>query len=305
MNKKKQKQNIQVHHMAREMYDYLSDFREAVPGWLRQYKQGDKISFQDIMAGRTSYYPGFWRDGSMLVTANRSHAVHSHIHLDYMNEYEEDVEQVKKVNGYHSIGHIEWTLKDILPKGRFPLNVDYKAWMKADTFRNKQIHYFTEILERDKDKDDSHGAERMAITILCEDGIDFYYQLYICQYKTQPWLFMLQDHGLGGGNYDKFGKGGLLNEIIKTNRCKPEFVICENAPGTEIWDGYQKINEVNPIIGGMHHNTRYLYHRRRVPKIELEGDDFAAIPPFTEEEIQKWREHIAHLRTIENYGQRN
>lgn len=291
MRNTKSKQNIQVSPTAREMYDYLSDFREEIPEWLLHYKPGDKISFQDVMSGRTSYYPGFWRDGSMMMTANLSHAVHSHIHLDYMNKYEEDIMQVNKVKGYHSIGHIEWSLKDILPRGRFPLNIDYKTRIRPDTFRNCHTHFFTEILERDGDKDNSHGAERMALTLLCEDGIDFYYQLYCGQYKTQPWLFMLQDHGLGC-NYDHFGKGGLLNEIIKTTRCKPEFVICEKAPGTQIWYGYELIEDVNPIIAGIHHNIRYLYRRRRVQR--KEGTDIVFIPPFTIEELQACSEYTAY-----------
>ena len=272
MKKRNQRPYIPVSPTAREMYDYLSDFREEMPDWLKKYKPGDSLIFQDIMACRTSYYPGFWRDGSMLLTANRSHAVHSHIHLDYMNEYEEDLAQVNMITGYHSIGHIVWDLRDILPAGRYPLNVEFNTWTTPDTFCNRHPHFFTEILERDDDKDDSHGAERMAITIFCEDGIDFYYQLYVCQYKTKPWLFMLQDHGLGGGNYDIFGKGGLPDEIMKVNRCRPEFVICENTRETEIWSGYKKIDDVLPIIGGMHQNVRYLY-RRRGPKMKLEGND--------------------------------
>ena len=87
------------------------------------------------------------------------------------------------------------------------------------------------------------------------------------QEEVPDWLtnYMLRDHGLGG-NYDMFGKGGLLDQIIKVNRCKPEFVICENAPVTEIWYGFQRIEDINPIIGGIHHNIRYLYRRRKVQK---------------------------------------
>lgn len=304
MNDYKQKRDLMISPSAKEMYDYLSGFREEVPEWLLRYKPGDTISFQDIMSGRTSYYPGFWKDGSMLMTANMSHSVHSHIHLDYMNKYEEDIQQVNKIKGYHSIGHIKWTIEDILPDGRNPLNVDYKTAQRPDFFRSSKTYYFTEILERDRDKDDSHGAKRMAMTILCEDGIDFYYQLYVCQYKTEPWLFMLQDHGLGC-NYDKFGKGGLLNEIIKINRCKPEFVICENGRGTEIWYGYKIINDVKPIVGGIHHNIRYLYRRKRVPKVKLGKNAMTGKSPFTEEDRREWSEQAAKLRTLQNFGQIN
>ena len=29
--------------------------------------------------------------------------------------------------------------------------------------------------------------------------------------------------------------------------------------GTHIWGGYNKISGVQPVIGGMHHNIRYLW----------------------------------------------
>ena len=34
------------------------------------------------------------------------------------------------------------------------------------------------------------------------------------EYSKAPWLFLLQDHGFGC-NYDCFGTGGILDEIIQ------------------------------------------------------------------------------------------
>lgn len=243
-----------------EISEYLSQYREEIPEWIRNYCRERKITFGDVMSGRTSYYPGFGCDGSMLEVANRSHAVHSHIHLDYWNERSNDIRQVCRIKGYHSIGHIEWKISDILPMGfyrhnahRDPIVADRRLFSPL-----RAPHYFTEILERDAEYDDSHGAERMAVTTLCADGIDFYYQLYIRQYNTVAWLFMLQDHGLGG-NYDRFGKGGILDALLWANGHFPKFTICENRNGTTIWDCYRKIEGLNPIIGGMHRNVRDLY----------------------------------------------
>ena len=39
-----------------------------------------------------------------------------------------------------------------------------------------------------------------------------YYQLFVREYSKAPWLFCLQDHGWGG-NYDRFGKDGILEAI--------------------------------------------------------------------------------------------
>ena len=46
-----------------------------------------------------------------------------------------------------------------------------------------------------------------------------YYQLFVREYSKAPWQFCLQDHGFGG-NYNRFGKGGILDAIIRKNNCK-------------------------------------------------------------------------------------
>lgn len=246
-----------------QMHEYLSRFREDIPMWLANYNPGDMISFMDVMSGRQSYYPGFGHDGMMLKVGNMSHAVHSHLHLDYLNGYDEDIAQVNSIIGYTSIGHIEWDIEDILPDGLYCHNMKRQPrFAPPQTFRdNVKPHYFTEILERKKWLDDTHGAARMALTIMRADGIDFYYQLFVREYHKSPWLFLLQDHGLGC-NYDAFGKGSLLDAIMQKNDSHPQFVITENRYGTRIWEGYEQIEEVERISGGMHRNPRGLWIRR-------------------------------------------
>ena len=112
-------------------------------------------------------------------------------------------------------------------------------------------------MERDSDKDEAFGAKRFAISFLFADGIATYFQLFCMEYKKAPWIFLLQDHGFGG-NYDKFGKGGLLDAIIMKNEIHPQFVIC--ADNTRIWDGYKEITELPPINDGKH-NPRMLYRK--------------------------------------------
>lgn len=70
-------------------------------------------------------------------------------------------------------------------------------------------------------------------------------------------VILLQDHGLGG-NYNKFGKGGILDKIIQRYGIFPTFVIGD-VRSTHIWDGYQPVVGVNAISGGMHKNPRILY----------------------------------------------
>lgn len=161
---------------------------------------------------------------------------------------------------YHSIGRIEWKERDIMPNGQYPITVNYIPRMDPMRFVNKSIepYCFTEIFERNSDKDDEWGAKRFVVTFLFADGIATYYQLFVKQYVKSPWIFLLQDHGFGG-NYDKFGKGGFLDAIIRKLNIRAEYVIC--ATKTHIWDGYSRVKGVKETTGGMHQHVRVLYTR--------------------------------------------
>lgn len=242
----------------KDISSYLSQFEEEMPIWLWRYKEGMPVTFSDIMKGRVAFYPGSGYDGTLIKVGNRSRAVHSYLYVDYGIGKEDLIKHLAEPNsiyGYHSIGHIEWSEKDILPNGQYPLNVHKNP---RTTFRgpfksDEKPYCFTDILERNSDKDEDFGAKRFAVTFLFADGIATYFQLFCMEYKKAPWIFLLQDHGFGG-NYDKFGKGGLLDAIIKRNGICPLFVIC--ADNTRIWDGYKVITELPPI-----NDSRRLYRK--------------------------------------------
>ena len=243
-----------------EMTSYLGGFREETPAWIGEYLRGGHVTFKDIMSSRVAYYPGSGSDGTLFMVGNKSHSVHSFLYVDYGIGRNELNGQIDTISGYHQAGQIEWSEADLLPKGQYPLD----WWLPDPKFEPKvstreQPYCFSVFLERDSDKDDSCGAEHFVVTFLFADGIATYYQLFVKEYAKAPWLFLLQDHGFGG-NYDCFGKGGMLDAIISKSGLYPEFVIC--GDNTEIWDGYSKTEGVSPVYGGMHHNRRELYRWR-------------------------------------------
>ena len=66
---------------------------------------------------------------------------------------------------------------------------------------------------------------------------------------------LIQDHGFGG-NYDRFGKGVLMEKITKQTNTYPEYIcVCK---GNE-WKGYELFEGLEPEIGGMWSSHRYLY----------------------------------------------
>ena len=66
---------------------------------------------------------------------------------------------------------------------------------------------------------------------------------------------ILQDHGFGG-NYDRFGRGGILNKIADTTNCYPLYMMV--ADNTAPWDNYEKIPNLEHAYSG---HLRWLYKR--------------------------------------------
>ena len=198
--------------------EYLSNYREEEPTWLGRHLRNEQVTFKDIMSSRVGYYPGSGFDGNLVAVANKAHCVHSFLYVDYLVKKEELENKMDKgsFHGYHSIGRIEWSELDIMPNGSFPITVNYAPRMSPMHFVDKTIepYCFTEVLERNADKDDEWGAERFSITFLFADGIATYFQLFVKQFVKVPWLFLLQDHGFGC-NYDRFGKDDYLDAIIR------------------------------------------------------------------------------------------
>lgn len=246
-----------------DIAEYLLRYKEELPQWLKEYSQGRKLSFSNILSGRVGYYPGSGFDGTLVKVGNMSHTIHSFLYVDYGINKEEMINHLSAPNsirGYHSIGRIEWTERDILPNGEHPFDiVQYKRQrgkQSSPIFSTESPYCFTEIMERDADYDDSWGAKRFALTLLCADGIATYYQLFCKEYHKAPWIFLLQDHGFGL-NYDKFGKGGILDTIIKEFGIRPTFVLCDQP--SNIWENYHMIPNINPISRPSIKDERALY----------------------------------------------
>ena len=74
---------------------------------------------------------------------------------------------------------------------------------------------------------------------------------------TPPLAVVLQDHGFGE-NYDRFGKGGLLEKIAAESGIYPKLLL--TAANTETWDGYTPLAAPG-VLGGMHRHERRLFIR--------------------------------------------
>lgn len=244
-----------------EMKEYLHRFKEPMPEWLRQYKCGDHVSFAEFIGGRVGYYPGSGFDGTLIALCNRAHCVHSFLHVDYgltREMLEEHLNERDCFKGYHSIGRVEWSVHDLTPNTPICNHEIEKGCQRYAFAKETSPYCFLEIHERDADKGDDWGAERFAVAFLFADGIATYHQLFVREYNKAPWIFLLQDHGFGG-NYNRFGRNGILDRIIESYNCRPEYVICDEP--ANVWMGYKVIDGVNPIRRRMHRQLRYLFNR--------------------------------------------
>ena len=220
--------------------EYLSNYREEEPAWIGRYLRGEQLTFKDIMSSRVAYYPGSGYDGTLMKVCNMSHSVHSFLYVDYLlkrSDLERHIAQRNSIRGYHAIGKIEWTEKDLMPNGQYPFNINKEPmFFEPNTFvdPDEKPYCFTLIMERAT-----------------------YYQLFVREYGKAPWIFLLQDHGFGC-NYDCFGRGGILDSIIAESGICPTFVLC--GDNTRIWKGYAKVKGVLPICDGFHHRRDMYRH---------------------------------------------
>ena len=240
------------------MIEYLKTYKEDMPQWLKDYKSGDFVPFSTFMAGRVGYYPGSYTDGTLIKVGNMSQSVHNFIRVDYWmdrQDLERHLSRPRCINGYHEIGRVEWKKEDILPHGEYPV-LEIARRCPKDWYDKDNPYHFLVIYERDKDRDDSWGAERFSVAFFMTDAIATYNNLFVNEYRKAPWIVLLQDHGLGG-NYDRIGRDGILNGIIVRSGIKPEFVLLGHS--TVLWEGYERVQGAKEVRGGMHCKRRSLH----------------------------------------------
>jgi hypothetical protein len=248
------------------LYEYLRGLRENIPAWLDQYRDGMPFSREEFFGSRVIYYPGSGTDGHPVKVFGSTHSAHCFVYADYgitQTALEAELGHPRHgFRGYHRLARLQLRETDLVPNGWTPHvrigevppdKHQLPAAVAAAPFG------FLEVLERDREFDDDHGARRLAILFLGADGIAAYDALF-CQvaHHSPPFAVVLQDHGFGG-NYDRFGRGGLLERIARRCNVVPRWLLV--AENTDPWHGFQRV-DVDGDPGGMHHHLRFLYELR-------------------------------------------
>lgn len=250
---------------------YLQRRREPCPDWLLRFKKGDKFNRKQFFDSRVVYYPGSGSDGHAVKLFGSAHCAHCFIYVDYLVKQSHIKADLRGSHdgyngaffGYHRLARLTLSESDIAPQGWVQHVQHPERTRFSDDFKP---YAFLEVLERDENLDDEHGAQRLAILFLGADGIASYDALF-CQ-KNQvppPYAVLIQEHGFGG-NYDKFGRDGLLERIAHQCQVFPNFLLV--AEGSAPWRDYEKMAHLGGSIGGMHANTRFLHKY-----IDMDHDD--------------------------------
>lgn len=248
------------------LIDFLRTLREDTPQWLMDFREGDPFPRAAFLASRIMYYPGPSLDGHGVRVFSSSRSAHCFVHADYgllQDEVEQELRPAGRgFNGYHPIARLVLAEQDLTPSSwtthiepheiqRDPLAFNRVAYSPFAIFH---------VEERDADHDETHGPERFAFLHIGADGYATYDALF-CQDDDvpQPFAVLLQDHGFGG-NYDTFGKGGLLERIADRagNERPPWTLVADN---TRPWAGYEPVEGVDGDPGGQQHHERYIYKR--------------------------------------------
>ena len=249
---------------ALTMMEFLRGHSEEMPLWLDHYRAGDGLNRDAFFSSRIVYYPGHGSDGKAVRVFGGSSAAHCFVMVDYGYPEKTLRAELTSLNrgfkGYRLLDLISLTEAQVMPYPWSPsvslTPREQQAAQNKGTWI-KPPYGLLAILERETGFDSSHGPGRLAVLFLGADGI-LSYDVLFCQpgHQSAPFAVLLQDHGFGG-NYDSFGRAGILARIVTQTAIRPQWLLV--GSNTPAWDGYSKVPHVKADIGGMHAQPRHLY----------------------------------------------
>ncbi len=259
--------------------EYLEQYREDIPEWLREFQPGKSRPLVDLIKSRIVYYPGSGIDGDPVEVFGASHSAHCFVYADYLLPKDELTKELHAhgFRGYNILDEVSFSKSEVTSaiswRRHFLSEEDLRTAAKGTAEMRSCTHpepyALMVVLERKLNFGDDHGPDRLAMLFLGADGIATYEAIFANGNVPQFFGFLLQDHGFGG-NYDRFGRGGLLEKIMNASKVYPHFILTEyDSP----YDGYAKVEWAAPAGS----RGRSLFYK----------EDMGCQPPKDEEELPK------------------
>lgn len=244
---------------------YLEEsHQEPMPEWLAGYQKGDSFDRSAFFASRIVFYPGYGDDGQPVRLFGAAGAAHVFVMADYGVERNELLEKLgsedEGFSGYDLLALLDLSERDLVPNGWTPTLPREMIRNPKTSMDSGSPYGLVAIFERRDEFDSTHGPSRFSILFLGADGIAAYDALF-CQpgMRVSPFAAVLQDHGFGG-NYSRFGQGGLLHRIADAAKVYPRFILA-NERKTRLWPGYSRVEGVHADPGGVYGTPRSLFLR--------------------------------------------
>jgi len=246
------------------MRNYLRDqWHTETPDWLRQYTPGDRFPVEEFLKSRIVYYPGSGTDGHAVEAFGSSHSAHCFVYVDSGTDRAQlEAELCRPTRtfcGYSTLARIELDETHPLLNRFQPSAATQEIPVEREPIVGTEGRErgFIEILERNPDLDDEHGAHRLAILFLKADGVAAYDALFCHpERRRPPFAALIQDDGFSG-NYTMFGAGGLLEQLAQEQSVFPSWLLV--AEKSKPWKGYGRVSGLSGERGGMHNTPRFLY----------------------------------------------
>jgi hypothetical protein len=237
------------------MIDYLKGLSEETPRWLTSHRTCVKLNLSDFFGSRVVYYPGAGIDGQPVRLFNMTHSAHCFMYVDYLARRSalEQCINAHGFRGYEIVGSYDYSEKELAPRGWQPHVDPEKKTFSQECSENPYCVLY--ILKREDGYGDEHGAETLAFMYLKADAIATYDALFANRNFDPPFCMIIEDYGFGG-QYARFDKGGLLEEIAVKGDVYPQYFLIngQSAP----WSCAKSLN-LEPQRGGMHDCERFLY----------------------------------------------
>lgn len=234
---------------------------EPLPEWLAT-PSPPRFGREAFFASRTVYYPGSGDDGQPVKLCALSHSAHCFVYVDQAVS----LHTLRKclqdpVHGFrgYAIASTESVSEDALRPGGWTPHVSEDEVRDASRFRSSFVKPFGWFVTLDRrGDDDGHGPERLAMLFIGGDGFATYDALY-CQGDgtPPPFLTVIQDHGFGG-DFDHFGRCGLLERIARRRTVLSKLLLVAN--NSEPWRDYSDTG-ATAEPGGSAAHPRRLFRR--------------------------------------------
>ena len=96
--------------------EYLEQYREDIPEWLKAYQRGKSRPLADFLKSRIVYYPGAGIDGDPVEVFGASHSAHCFVYADYWLPKDELTKELHThgFRGYGILDEVSFSEREVM-----------------------------------------------------------------------------------------------------------------------------------------------------------------------------------------------